>query len=357
MVCESYCGGVYAYVNQLCNDMVDNFEVYLVYSKIKRGGRRPATPDNFENQLNPKIHLIELSEMSNIKKFYFSMKELKRIKKEVNPDIIHLHSTYAGVIGRIAFCKIEEPVLYMPHGYSFILMGKGIKSLIYKLVEVIIGKYTNAITVTCCKSEEDVAKEISHKTAYIETGINVKKFDSVISEIVPTKRERFTVFMLGRICVQKRPELFNDIAELVPDAEFLWIGEGELKSLLIAPNIKVTGWKTRTEALQLAQSADIFVLCSYGEAISMSLLENMYLKKLCLVSNTMGNKSVISDGVNGYVCESAEEYAGRIKDAMKKYPWKLSERAYQDILEIYNAEIMKKKYISFYKKLLSKDAC
>ena len=51
-----------------------------------------------------------------------------------------------------------------------------------------------------------------------------------------------------------------------------------------------------------AKGANAFVLCSLGEAIAMSLIENMYIKKLVLVSNTMGNKSVIQDGVNGWLC-------------------------------------------------------
>ena len=100
----------------------------------------------------------------------------------------------------------------------------------------------------------------------------------------------------------------------------------------------------------MAKGADAFVLCSLGEAIAMSLIENMYIKKLILVSNTMGNKSVINDGVNGYVCNTAEEYADRIKSAMKKFPSELPEKAYQEVLDIYNTEVMKKKYIEFYKK-------
>lgn len=58
------------------------------------------------------------------------------------------------------------------------------------------------------------------------------------------------------------------------------------------------------EALAMAKGADAFILCSLGEAIAMSLIENMYIKKLILVSSTMGNKSVINDGVNGYVCDN-----------------------------------------------------
>mgnify|MGYP000220115182 CR=1 FL=1 len=67
----------------------------------------------------------------------------------------------------------------------------------------------------------------------------------------------------------------------------------------------------------MAKGADAFILCSLGEAIAMSLIENMYIKKLILVSNTIGNKSVIEDSVNGYVCETPEEYAAKINAAMK----------------------------------------
>ena len=69
----------------------------------------------------------------------------------------------------------------------------------------------------------------------------------------------------------------------------------------------------------MAKGADAFILCSLGEAIAMSLIENMYIKKLILVSNTMGNKSVINDGINGYVCDKAEEYAEHIKASHEEF--------------------------------------
>lgn len=178
--------------------------------------------------------------------------------------------------------------------------------------------------------------------------MNLADLSASLDGIKPVKNDRFTVFTLGRACVQKQPQLFNKIAELVPDARFIWIGNGELESELTAPNIEVTGWKPRKDALAMAKGADAFILCSLGEAIAMSLIENMYIKKLILVSDTMGNKSVIHNGVNGYVCSAAEEYADRIKSAMRKFPSELPEKAYQDVLDIYNTKAMKKKYIGFY---------
>lgn len=75
------------------------------------------------------------------------------------------------------------------------------------------------------------------------------------------------------------------------------------------------------------------------------------MKKLVIVSDVMGNKSVIHDGVNGYVCDKPEDYARHIKDAMKSFPTALPEQAYQDVLNIYNTDAMKKKYIDFYGQL------
>ena len=83
----------------------------------------------------------------------------------------------------------------------------------------------------------------------------------------------------------------------------------------------------------------------------MSLIENMYIKKLVLVSNVMGNKSVIKNGINGYICNTPEEYASKIRESMKKFPRELTENAYQDVIKIYNSDIMKEKYIKFYNSL------
>ncbi len=347
MVCEAFGGGVFTYVSQLCNDMVDDFEIYLAYSL------RPQTPRNYKNYLNTRVHLIHVKSwdgkpVSNIFNDRIVIKELRRIEKEVKPDIIHLHSSIAGGIGRLAFHGKNNTIIYTPHGYSHILMGPGVKSKMYKLMEQILGK-KKCITLTCCESEDEVAKTLCKRTAYIETGVNLKDLDALLDGVEPINNKKFTVFALGRACVQKQPALFNRIAQLVPEARFVWIGGGELENQLA--DCEITGWKSRREALAMAKGADVFILCSYGEAIAMGLIENMYIKKLILASNTMGNKSVIKDGVNGFLCETAEQYAERIKAVMKNYPKDLPERAYQDVLKIYNTDVMKKKFLKFYNSL------
>lgn len=117
MVCEAFGGGVFTYVSQLCNDMVDDFEVYLAYSL------RPQTPKNYKEFLNQKVHLIEMKHVGvngviNLRSDIAAIKELRQIEKNVKPDVIHLHSSVAGGLGRIAYSGKNNIVVYTPHGYA-----------------------------------------------------------------------------------------------------------------------------------------------------------------------------------------------------------------------------------------------
>lgn len=349
MVVESLGGGVFTYVSQLSNDMCEEFEVYIAYAI------RVQTPDNFKDFFNKNVNLIEIKnfgKLSNLIGIIKTIKELREIEDKIKPDIIHLHSSIAGGIGRLAFVGKKNKVIYTPHGYNYLMVGKDtLKGKFYKSLEYILGK-RNCITLTCCKSEDEEAKQFSTKTAYIETGVNLLDLKKSLSDIEPIKSNSFTVFTLGRICYQKQPSLFNKIALLVPEAKFIWIGDGDLRHELTAPNIEITGWKSRKEAIGMSKGADVFLLCSLGEAIAMSLIEEMFIKKLCIVSNVVGNKSVIKDKINGYICENPEDYAIRIKECMKRFPSNLVDQAYSDVINIYNTEIMKEKYINFYNEIL-----
>ena len=69
---------------------------------------RPQTPENYKDFLDKRVHLIRIKTLSekkgltNIPNDIKIIKELRAIEKEVKPDIIHLHSSIAGGLGRIA---------------------------------------------------------------------------------------------------------------------------------------------------------------------------------------------------------------------------------------------------------------
>lgn len=151
--------------------------------------------------------------------------------------------------------------------------------------------------------------------------------------------------------LSENPKLFNEIARLLPEAQFIWIGEGELESELTSPNICVTGWIKREEALNIIKDVDFFILPSLWEGLPISLLEAMYLKKICLVSDVIGNRDVIKNGINGLICHSANEYADLIRSIAdgKVEGVLLAEHASNDIEEDYNIDLMAQKYDEIYK--------
>ena len=187
MVCEAFGGGVFAYVSQLCNDMVEYFDVSLAYSV------RSQTPKNYKELLDEHIHLYEIKDFGNLKKIHSVKKQLRKIEEDLQPDIIHLHSSIAGAVGRLTFKGKNNVVLYTPHGYAHILLGNGLKSKLYYLAEKWLGR-KNCITLTCCESEDAEAKKLSKRTTYIETGINVKEFSKTLKDIKDDNRDKKHIF-------------------------------------------------------------------------------------------------------------------------------------------------------------------
>lgn len=181
----------------------------------------------------------------------------------------------------------------------------------------------------------------------VDSGIELEDLKRILSSEKDIPHP-FTVFTLGRIDEQKNPDLFNEIAKSMPDTQFLWIGDGHLRAHLNAPNIQVTGWMERREALRRSFHADVFVLTSLWEGLPIALLEAMYMKKLCIVSNSIGNRDVIHQGENGFVCNSVSDYVTAINLAKNGEGAEKIERAYHEILNHYNIKAMAEQYTNLY---------
>jgi hypothetical protein len=72
--------------------------------------------------------------------------------------------------------------------------------------------------------------KLTERATYVNNAVNLNDLQKMLDQ-VEVNEHSFTVFTLGRICYQKNPELFNKVAEAMPDVKFLWIGEGELRNV------------------------------------------------------------------------------------------------------------------------------
>lgn len=345
-IVESMGGGVFTYMVDMASRLIDMYDIYIAY------GVREQTPQNIDNYFDERVHLIEVSNFTrsisgakDIKAFF----EIRQIVKKTQPDIVHLHSSKAGVLGRWAINGRKIPMFYTPHGYSFLMSDYSwLKRIVYKMIEVICAKRC-CTTISCSEGEHKETLQFTKRAAYVDNGIDLDKLQSMLNEVGKQQEEHpFTVFTLGRICYQKNPELFNEIANAMPDVHFLWIGDGELRHLLTAQNIEITGWEERKEALKKSLSADVFLLPSLWEGLPISLLEAMYMKKVCVVSNVIGNRDVIQNKRNGFICNNVNEYVSALRYILEENTEGIIRQAYQDVQNKYNLTVMAEKYHHIY---------
>ena len=347
-IVEAMGGGVFTFMENLTNQLVNTFDVYVAY------GIRDQTPEDYRTYFDPRIHLIEVKNFTRsieLKKDFGAFKEIRRIAADVKPDIIHLHSSKAGVLGRFAFDGRKTPMFYTPHGYSFLMKDQSAaRKMVYSFLERICA-LRSCTTISCGESEHHETLKMTRRAVCINNGICLSELEDLL-EGVTQKREEFTVCTIGRICQQKNPELFNEIALRMPDVPFVWVGDGDLRGQLTAPNITITGWKPRKEALKLAMESHVFVLTSLWEGLSIALLEAMCMHKVCIVHDIPGNNDVITDGRNGWLCGSADEFVRAIRAQQQKPDTEMMDAAYRDILEIYNEDVVARAYADIYIKAM-----
>ena len=349
-IVEAFGGGVYTFMEALLRQTSEEFEFVVAYAL------RPQTPEDFLERFDKKIKFIE------VKHFQRSINpasdisagfELRQIVKQENPDVIHLHSSKAGFLGRVFLNAGKYPMLYTPHGYSFMKKDDPIwKRMIYYGIEWFAGR-SRALTVGCSKGEWESGKKVSRNAMCINNGIDYRELPVPMEE---RASDKLLVATIGRVCYQKNPEMFNRVALAMPEADFLWVGEGDMDDTLTAPNIVRTGWKEREETLGLLNKADAFLLLSLWEGLPISLLEAMYLKKICIVTNVVGNRDVIVHGKNGYIVENETECVELLK-RIKESPEQeqtIREKAHEDILNQYNIFNMGESYAEQYRKLCRK---
>jgi len=346
-IVEAWGGGIFSFLVDLVNNTSKDYDIVIAH------GMRDETFGNFKDYFDKDIKFIEvknfrrsLNPVTDVKAFL----EVKKIIKEENPDIVHLHSSKAGFIGRFACDCKKTKVLYNPHGFSFLMQDVSkIKRYIYLFAEK-LAALKKCTIVGCSQGEYEIALKLRKDAVCISNGVNIDKLLKETNTLEEKKIDfnNLKVCTIGRIDNQKNPIMFNSIAENFPDTKFTWIGEGKEKEKLVSSNIKVTGWKNRDEVLKILNENDIFILTSLWEGLPISLLEAMYLKKICIVNDCVGNRDVIKDNKNGFVCKNVPAFVNTIKELKNTDCNSLKLNAFNDIENTYNLAKLSEGYKDLY---------
>lgn len=148
-------GGVSTYLMDLINAQckiksVDH--VYLVVSEYK-------TDKELLNLKNSKLTVITYEYRRSLRGL-FKIIEMSRDIRRINPDILHLHSSFAGVIRiKFIFSKFKNKVVYCAHGWAFNRDVSSLKKIMYIFLEKILSYGCKSI-INISKSEAESAKFI-----------------------------------------------------------------------------------------------------------------------------------------------------------------------------------------------------
>ncbi|MDD4548892.1 MAG: glycosyltransferase [Syntrophomonadaceae bacterium] len=271
-VVECPAGGVLTYLVNMCKALKDkSVKVTVIYSI------RPDTPENFKELFPSGIQFIYLSMCREISILTDTMSLIKLIKviKKLNPDIVHLHSSKAGFLGRVACClaAVSAEVFYTPHGFSFLRTDVSkVKRLLYRKIELLGARFGGKI-VASSLAEQEQAKQIVKEPELIEHCVDICN-ESNIQNIFSDKGP--VIISVGRLSNAKNPLEFVRICNLIkqslPEASFVWVGDGDLKQQFIEEseklkvNIEITGWLSTDEVYTFLSNSDIYVHTALWEA-------------------------------------------------------------------------------------------
>ena len=157
---ESFGGGVFSILVDLVNSTSENFDIIICY------GLRKETPIDFKKYFNNKVEFIQIENFEkeiNFKKDLLAINEVRKVIKNIKPDIIHMHSSKAGAIGRIAIRNKKIKLLYNPHGFSFLRQDIfQLKKYFYWGIEKILATINKkCIIVGCSEGEYKQALKLS----------------------------------------------------------------------------------------------------------------------------------------------------------------------------------------------------
>ncbi|MBI3298637.1 MAG: glycosyltransferase [Elusimicrobia bacterium] len=302
-------GGTGAQVAAVCRTLDPaRFDTTLVYNV--RPGNPPA---DYEALAGVKaVRVPEMTRELHPGLDLAALGALVRLFRERRPDVVHAHSSKAGVLARLAARAAGVPkVFYSPRGYNFLMEDR---SWATRYLYVWIERLASKVGTVAAVSESEAG--LARRRVWTRRVVTVPDAYLGKPPEPPVAHEGLMVAATGRLTYARHPEAFGRLARaLKGKASFVWIGDGELRAGL--EGVSVTGWLSSDEVAERLRRADVFVHFSRWEGLPNAVLEAMTHGLPVVASDVPGNRDLVKDGVSGLLARSEAELApavGRLLD-------------------------------------------
>jgi glycosyltransferase involved in cell wall biosynthesis len=284
-------------------------DVHVVYSP------RPETPADLKEMFrgSVKLHALNMSGPAAIRAAW----KLRRTLLPIRPDVFHLHSSFAGFIGRISALALpfRTRIFYSPHCISMMRRDINLRRYAYAMLER-LACITDCTYLACSVSEQiQIRKWLGKDALLLENAI-----DFPISQPVSERMHAsagavpvLSIVTVGGIRAQKSPQLFAEIARGCRRRnlriELVWIGDGDeaLVSELRDAGVTVTGWKPKQQIAGLLRSSSLYLSTARWEGLPVSIIEAMACGVPVLATRCAGNVDVIDHNRTGLLFDHANE--------------------------------------------------
>ena len=251
-----------------------------------------------------------------------ALRRLSAIIREFRPDVVHAHSSKAGVLGRVAARAGRVPVVLSPHNFAYrSYEGSAAARLAFLGVERALAPLTDYLHVV---SQDEYDDAIAHGVAppgrcvCIENGIDARP---LLDLEPPRSAPPLTVGTFARLWPQKRVDLLLRAAAAADTQPFeiAIIGEGPARAELVRLAAELglaqrTRFEPRMNARAALRELDVFVLSSSHEASPLTLMEAMAAGRPVVASAVGGIPQLVEHRRTGLVVPAGD--AGALADAL-----------------------------------------
>lgn len=265
--------------------------------------------NSLKRQINFLSDLLALTEI----------RELIRVRE---PDIICLHSSKAGALGRIAAIGTGIPVVFTAHGWAFTEGVPPFKRSVYKQIERLLARLSTRI-ITVSEYDRSLAlwERVGdrHKLVTVHNGVHDTDEPRAEPSINPPR-----LIMVARFADQKDHALLLqalvDLQGLSWELEFVGDGPNRLpaealvKKLGLARRVRFAG-ASEAVAADLSR-AQLFVLASQWEGLPLSIIEAMRAGLPVIASDVGGVNELVDDGKTGYLVPRSDKR--RLTDRLRQ---------------------------------------
>lgn len=249
-----------------------------------------------------------ISILHDVKTFFV----LRKLLKEMKPDLVAIHSSKAGALGRLAACTLRLKTIFTAHGWSFTEGVSPLKRAIYKRMETFLSRLTSKVIAVSeydrlLALKEKVLKP--NKIVTIHNGIPEQEEPSPLTQIQVDIPQ---IIMVARFEAPKRQDLLIEALHQLKALQWnaVFVGEGSNRSYVewqvseYQLTNRVQFLPSTANVKTLLSNSQIFVLLSNFEGLPISIIEGMRAGLPVIASDVGGVNELVEDCQNGYLIQN-----------------------------------------------------